>query len=290
MHGRHVWIGFAVAIFVTSDTGGLCDVEQLGRACCAEVTNSAPATTAENRPNLPLAVKRILTRSNRYRFEHKRVALRTEPVLTQVATYFANFMASHEKYGHDADSRQPEQRAALFKYDYCLVRENIAYRFDPKGFTTDELLDEFMSGWKKSPMHRKNLLDADLKETGIAIARGAKTGRYYAVMMFGRPASAAITFKITNQAAVEVQYVVAGQSFSLKPRYTRTHRQHCRPPVASFPVPAAGAGVANRETMAYSMQHGKHYAIVNKGSGLIFQLKATVNAPVHAPAKTTVKD
>ena len=244
-----------------------------------QVMDSGPASirpdaATGNRPDVLLTVKMIFTQSNQFRLEHKRVALRTVPALTQVAAYFANFMAAHEKYGHDADGRQPEQRAALFKYEYCLVRENIAYRFDPKGFTTEELLDEFMSGWKKSPVHRKNLLDPDLNETGIAIARGPKTGRYYAVMMFGRPASDAITFKITNQAPAEARYLVSGQSFSLKPRYTRTHRRYCRPPVASFPMPVGVPVAANRKNIAYSMQHGKHYAIVKSASGLTFQQKA----------------
>ncbi len=34
---------------------------------------------------------------------------------------------------------------------------------------------------------RKNMLAPEVTETGVAVARSGKTGRYYAVQMFGRP-------------------------------------------------------------------------------------------------------
>lgn len=36
-------------------------------------------------------------------------------------------MAKTGKYGHAADGRKPAERAAAHGYEYCIVRENIAY-------------------------------------------------------------------------------------------------------------------------------------------------------------------
>jgi len=77
--------------------------------------------------------------------------------------------------------------------------------------------------WVRSSGHRKNMLDPDVTDTGVAVARSEKTGRYYAVQMFGRPKSAAVKFSVANESGEAVTYEVGGESFELPPDAGSTH-------------------------------------------------------------------
>jgi hypothetical protein len=170
----------------------------------------------------------ILAATNQFRAQEKRPELKGNSELTKAARYFAEFMARTDKYSHTADDKEPWQRAEKFGYLYCIVAENIAYQYSSAGFSTAALAQGFMEGWKQSPEHRKNMLDPDLTEIGVAVAHSAATGRYYAVQDFGRPKSAAISFRLANQTDAVIRYSFDGKDYSLEPRYTRTH-ETCRP-------------------------------------------------------------
>lgn len=192
------------------------------------------------RADLDAVAKAIVEQTNAFRKKEGRRPVSTDAALTAAAKEFAQFMAKNDKYGHTADDRQPSERAKAHKYDFCIVLENIAYAFDSRGFADDKLTGEFVSGWEKSPGHRRNMLDKDVTETGVAVARSEKTGHYYAVQMFGRPQSAAIAFRIANHSEKEVEYTVGDRSFTIKPRYTRTHKL-CRPAEVEFKEIGEGA-------------------------------------------------
>jgi hypothetical protein len=159
--------------------------------------------------------------------------LTTNAKLAAAAAEFAKFMARTDKFSHTADGKEPWERATAHGYEYCIVLENIAYQASSKGFTTEKLVDGFMKGWKESPGHRKNMLDKDVTEIGVAVAYSKDTNKYFAVQMFGRPKSEEIVFKVSNQAGATVRYWVDGKAQSIEPRYTITHRQ-CRPPELAF--------------------------------------------------------
>ncbi|MDB5311827.1 MAG: hypothetical protein JWO38_6029 [Gemmataceae bacterium] len=186
------------------------------------------ATKGEKGPDLAAVAKGIVDRTNAFRKEEGRPAVAVNEKLTATAQYFADFMARTDKYGHTADGNRPDERAKRHGYDYCMVAENIAYVYNSAGFTAGELAEKFFTGWKESPGHRRNMLDPDVTETGVAVARSEKTGYYYAVQMFGRPKSAAIEFSVANQSPDEISYEIGGKTFTLPPRYTRTHSR-CRP-------------------------------------------------------------
>lgn len=183
-----------------------------------------PAAT----PDIEQAAQRIVRLANDARREHGRPALQTEPRLTDTSRYFAQYMANEDRLGHEADGASHAERALKRGYDYCVVTENIAYEFNSAGFTTGRLAQEFVEGWLKSTGHRANLLDPDVTETGVAVARSARTGRYYAVQMLGRPKSQSIRFQIANRSDATVRYLIDERAFALAPRQTRTHEE-CRP-------------------------------------------------------------
>ena len=155
------------------------------------------------------------------------------PKLAETAQYFANYMARTDSYGHRADGNRPSERAETHGYEYCLVAENIAYQFSSAGFENEQLANRFFDGWRTSPPHRKNMLDANVRETGVAVARSESSGYWYAVQMFGRPKSAAIEFKIANESDTTIQYVIKDRNFELPVGYTRTHFR-CRPSKITF--------------------------------------------------------
>ncbi|MGD9646469.1 MAG: CAP domain-containing protein, partial [Pirellulales bacterium] len=141
------------------------------------------------------------------------------------------------EYGHTDNGQRPSQRASVKGYDYCIVAENIAYAFSSQGYLAEPLAERFVSGWQQSPEHRRNMLDPDVVETGVAVAQRKETGVYFAVQMFGRPKSQRVEFQIVNRAGQEITYEVGQRSFDLPPRVTMTHGR-CRPVDVTFHWPA----------------------------------------------------
>jgi uncharacterized protein YkwD len=191
----------------------------------------------------PDAVERAtLDRVNAYRQEHGRARLSVSERLQRAAEDFAAYMARTGRYGHEADGRRPADRASAAGYAWCLVAENIAWRHRSTGFTDEELVSGFFEGWRDSPDHRKNILDAALTETGIALVRSRATGRWYAVQMFGRPKSAQFAFQVFNRSGTRVRYRVDGQEFDLPPRLL-WHHTVCRPAATvAFTLPTRSGG------------------------------------------------
>lgn len=179
-------------------------------------------------PELPAVEKAVVAMTNEFRTSEGRAAVEPERHLQAAAREFARFMARSDRYGHDADGREPSERARAHEYDYCLVSENISYQFSSIGFRTGELATRLVEGWKKSPGHRRNMLDEGAMHTGVAVARSKSTGRYYAVQLFGRPRSQQLRFRVRNEAGAGVRYRLGGESFTLAARETHTHERCAR--------------------------------------------------------------
>ncbi|NRF68792.1 CAP domain-containing protein [Aquincola sp. S2] len=187
----------------------------------------AAARPPARQPALPEIEQRIVDGTNRLRQAAGRGAAAPNAQLEAAARGFAEFMARTDQYGHQADGRQAAQRTQERGYAHCMMAENIAYQFSSARFRSEELADQFVQGWRDSPGHRRNMLDPDATETGVAVARSPKSGRYYAVQLFARPQALRIRFEIGNRGNATVHYVLDEQSFELPPRVTRTHEQ-CR--------------------------------------------------------------
>ena len=182
-------------------------------ALAEEVLHADLARTAE----------RVVAATNEYRREQGLAAVTPQPQLEQAAREFARYMAKTARYGHEADGREPAQRAEAHGYKYCVVLENIAYHYDSRGFTTAALAQHVVDGWKHSEGHRRNMLDARVADTAVAIAQGERNGYYYAVQMFGLPRSASVAFAVRNESPAAVSYRVGTQRFTLAPSSVRTH-------------------------------------------------------------------
>lgn len=136
--------------------------------------------------DIPAVERAIVEGTNRFRQEEGVGSVRPDSMLDRAAHEFAQYLARTDRFDHEADGRTPAIRARAYGYDYCLVAENIAYRYDSRGFTTLALAQGLVQGWKDSPGHRRNMLDARAVDTGVAVVQSPHTGRFYAVQMFGR--------------------------------------------------------------------------------------------------------
>lgn len=141
----------------------------------------------------------IVQRTNQFRESNGLPPVDRDEALTICAKKFASYMAESGKYGHRADGRTPSQRAEASGYDYCIVRENIAYRAHSGEVTEESLTDVFVSGWIDSPPHRQNMLADYATETGVAVATQDGV-TYYAVQLFGRPESSSYQIQVDNAA------------------------------------------------------------------------------------------
>jgi uncharacterized protein YkwD len=215
------------------------DVQKVANREKARPGGREARDAGKGQPDVRAVEDLIVRQTNDFRRSEAREAVKTNDRLLATAREFAGFMARTGEYGHTADGRQPWDRAAAHGYAYCIALENIAYQYNSEGFETGELAGGFVQGWKDSPGHRRNMLDPDVTETGVAVARSPETGYYYAVQMFGRPKSAAIRFEVMNRAGRSVRYTLEDEAFELPPRYSRVHTR-CRP--GELRVEGAGGG------------------------------------------------
>ncbi|MCG6877569.1 MAG: CAP domain-containing protein [Deltaproteobacteria bacterium] len=181
------------------------------------------------------AVKALMVKqTNRFRKEEGLEPVELNKALSETSQHFADFMARTKKYGHTADGRLPSERAQAQGYQYCMVSENIAYQFRLEGFSTEELAKVFVTGWKKSPEHRKNMVDPGFVEIGVGVAQDPTSGRYFAVQMFGRPKSMGIRFQLANKSGQTVYYTLSNREsrheYSLPPQAIQTH-ERCLPTI-----------------------------------------------------------
>jgi uncharacterized protein YkwD len=159
-------------------------------ACLAPMACSVPfVADAQRRPDLPRVEAIVLEGTNEFRRTERLDSVQPNPRLGEAAREFAAFMARTGKFDHDADGRQPHERALAHGYRYCFIAENLSYQYSTADFRTDVLAQRLVDGWKNSPSHRRNMLRDGVTETAIAVARaeGAGTPRYYAVQLFARP-------------------------------------------------------------------------------------------------------
>ena len=186
---------------------------------------------------------RITELTNEFRKKEGLKPVARNETLAEAAAKFGAYLAEQGVLGHRAGGTTPSQRVKAAGYDYCSVRENLAYQFDTFGFAAEKLAEVCVTGWINSPGHRANLVADDMTETGVGVTYDPRSGRYFAVQLFALPASAAVTFEVENRTAAPQTYRVGGRDYTLPPRYVQTHTR-CTPDAVTVtldPAPPAGA-------------------------------------------------
>lgn len=280
-------IEYVASLFLLSALGAatlsaqVSDVES-GEHVTKEIEGETPEPPKSADTDATVAA--IVERSNAFRKREGRVALAVDQTLQETAQEFANYMAENDRYGHQADGRSPSERATAHGYDFAIVLENIAYAYDSRGFEAPALAEKFVQGWIDSPPHRENLLDPDVTAIGVGVAESQTTHYYYAVQMSGRPTSLSVEFSIFNTTQMPIAYETAGRSFTLEPRYARTHTSG-RPPQVTIKWPEA----SQRQPTVLKPETGDRYRIeaAEDGSLRVGKTEAAADSsePSAAPAK-----
>lgn len=224
------------------------------------VSSTSPAF-AQARPSFTDQVEaRVAALVNQFRAENGLQPLELESRLGETARYFSAYMASNGRLDHRADGAIPEARATQHGYDYCVLAENLAYEYNSRGFAAEQLARSFVQGWKESPLHRANMLEPDVTETGLAVARARLNGEYYAVQMFGRPTTHKVKFSIANRSGATVRYEFRKKTLPLAPRQMRSH-ESCVGGDVTIDWPYA------QEATTIRPRSGGRYVITSAGKG-----------------------
>ncbi len=149
--------------------------------CAVPVVGSAPApASAASKDRFGATEARIFGLINAERRDQGVPALVYNEQLDQMAVIQARNMAHFKKMAHvlpEASLPTLGDRARYVAYPFGRLAENVAL-----GFPDAETV---VQGWMTSKGHRANILNSDVVETGIAIARSSAGGLYYC-QVFGR--------------------------------------------------------------------------------------------------------
>lgn len=184
-------------------------------------------------PDLPQVEAAIVEMTNQFRREQKLSELKRNSTLDRAARAFARYLARTGKFSHTADGRRPADRTLAVGYQHCRVSENLALNVDTRGFRARQLSRAAIEGWKRSPPHRKAMMDPYVVEMGTGVAKAAGEHRYLSVQLFGRPRALQYKFVIRNTAGRRVSYSHTGRSHELPPR-TEVQHTECNPASLRF--------------------------------------------------------
>jgi uncharacterized protein YkwD len=125
-------------------------------------------------------VEQVVQAHNARRVKAGLSTLTLNPILEASALEHARDMAERRKMSHKGgDGSSPFDRMKRRGYVFVAAAENVAYGFDD--------VDTVMSGWMKSPGHKRNIL-GNFSEIGVGRAI-ARDGASYWCVTFGTPAS-----------------------------------------------------------------------------------------------------
>jgi Cysteine-rich secretory protein family len=203
-------------------------------------------------PDLPQTEIAIVEMTNAFRKENRLGEVKPNAALAAAARAFAEYLARTGKFAHEADGREPADRATAQGYRYCLVAENLALNLDSRGFETRQLAGDVLKGWKDSPGHRANLLQATATEIGVAVVRAPdRNPKFLSVQLFGRPEALKVTFRIENRSGNTVHYRLGSDAQALPPRTIVTQTDCGMEPLGFDGVPAASGRFAPRDCDRY---------------------------------------
>lgn len=151
----------------------------------------------------PASMARIIAEemiqlTNQARKEDGEPLLKVSPVLSKAALQKGEDMMQRGYFSHDTpEGKKPWSWIDKKDYDYIFAGENLAM-----DFTSGEMIQK---AFMKSPSHRRNILDIDFKEIGVAVVSGK---------MFGNDTDILVIFFGTKRK----DYVVAKKETKTSPR------------------------------------------------------------------------
>lgn len=155
----------------------------------------APAAAPAQEPDEVEA--QVLKKANAYRAKKDAGKLTLDDKLNATARAHARGMAKADRYGdednngHVWQGKKAADRAKGAGYKFAALAENVGWNRNK-----NDPADAIVKAWIDSAGHEKNLVNKELTQTGIGAAK-SKTGKWYFVQLFGRPATAAVSITVT---------------------------------------------------------------------------------------------
>jgi uncharacterized protein YkwD len=152
-------------------------------SCAAPPSPSVPPAKPKGSPNVQAVepshlVEQVVEAHNARRAKAGLGPLVSNSLLEASAVEQARDMAERQKMSHKgSDGSSPFERMKRHGYNFVAAAENVAYGFDD--------VDSVMTGWIKSPGHRRNIL-GNFSEIGVGRAI-ARDGASYWCVTFGTP-------------------------------------------------------------------------------------------------------
>jgi uncharacterized protein YkwD len=123
--------------------------------------------------------KAVLDATNAERKEKKLEPLVMNPTLVATARAHAANMAKQNKLAHELDEKGVDSRVKDAGYRFRRVGENVAWN--------QKTPAQVLASWMDSEGHRKNILNAEFTEMGMAAVANSQ-GEIYWCQVFGTPA------------------------------------------------------------------------------------------------------
>lgn len=136
-------------------------------------TTGAPRTATP----IPVSAGQTASLVSAYRAQHGLGPVGVDSRLMQAAATHARTMGQRDRIGHGVGGSLP-RRVSAAGYDWGAAAENLG-----AGYSS---LDAAMAGWRNSAGHRRNLLNPNVTEIGVAAVRtpsGSKHDTYWALIL-----------------------------------------------------------------------------------------------------------
>lgn len=146
----------------------------------AHTTTSPPATAPPQRASV---TQQIVALMNEERAKGGLRALTNDAQLQGAAQGHSDEMARTKNFSHTGSRPgrgQPADRVEAEGYSWARVAENI---FMAQGKSDQQLASSCVQAWMNSPGHRRNIMDRDVKNVGVAIGRNGQ-GEVYVTAVY----------------------------------------------------------------------------------------------------------
>ena len=151
---------------------------------------------------------------NESRLENNLKPLFINPDLSQIARSKAQDMIKNHYFSHTSpDGVNPWYWFSQNNYSYKYAGENLAINYDNA--------EEEHEAWMKSPTHRKNILNHNFTEIGIATASGIIEGKKsdITVQVFATPQAKVLSFENPLSSKSKNTYILGAQSSKIEEKF-----------------------------------------------------------------------
>jgi len=138
--------------------------------------------------NSAISAGAIISLTNQARLQNDLPTLKVNHLLTKSAENKAEAIIKNQFFAHDQpDGKKFSEWIKEKDYHYLIVGENLAM-----GFSSNEAI---MKAWMQSPMHKKNILNPEYKDIGLAVVKGKMNGQetYIIVQYFGKTSNSTLS-------------------------------------------------------------------------------------------------